>query len=46
VKVERVRVREFLSGSFESPDQVKQAVLKLQDHLLKLLEEGVKIVVE
>lgn len=46
VKVERVRVRDFLSGSFESPDQVKQAVLKLQDHLLKLLEEGVKIVVE
>jgi len=46
VKIERVRVREFLSGSFDSPDQVKQAVLKLQDHLLKLLEEGVKIVVE
>ncbi len=46
VKVERVRVRDYLSGSFESPDQVKKAVLKLQDHLLKLLEEGVKIVVE
>lgn len=46
VKIKRVRVREFLSGAYESPDQIKQAVLKLQDHLLKLLEEGVKIVVE
>ncbi|NLY01510.1 MAG: BREX system P-loop protein BrxC [Rhodopirellula sp.] len=46
VKIKRVRVAEFLSGSFESPDQVKQAVARLQDHLLKLLDEGVKIVVE
>jgi len=27
-------------------DQVKEAVARLQDHLLKLLDEGVKIVVE
>ena len=46
VKIKRVRVAEFLSGSFESADQVKQAVARLQDHLLKLLDEGVKIVVE
>ena len=46
VKIKRVRVADFLSGSFESPDQVKQAVARLQDHLLKLLDEGVKIVVE
>jgi hypothetical protein len=46
VKIKRVRVAEFLSGSFESPDQVRQAVARLQDHLLKLLDEGVKIVVE
>lgn len=46
VKIERVRVSEFLSGSFESPDQIKEAVARLQDHLLKLLDEGVKIVVE
>ena len=27
-------------------EQVKEAVARLQDHLLKLLDEGVKIVVE
>lgn len=46
VKIERVRVSEYLTGSFESPDQIKEAVARLQDHLLKLLDEGVKIVVE
>lgn len=46
VKIERVRVSEFFGGSFESVDQVKEAVARLQDHLLKLLDEGVKIVVE
>jgi len=46
VKIKRVRVSEYLSGSFESADQVKEALARLQDHLLKLLEEGVKIVVE
>ena len=46
IEIKRVRVAEFLSGSFESADQVKQAVARLQDHLLKLLDEGVKIVVE
>jgi hypothetical protein len=46
VKIERVRVSTFFPGSFESADQVKEAVARLQDHLLKLLDEGVKIVVE
>ena len=46
MKIERVRVSEYFSGSFESPDQVKKAIACLQDHLLKLLDEGVKIVVE
>jgi len=46
VKIERVRVSEFFGDSFESVDQVKEAVARLQDHLLKLLDEGVKIVVE
>lgn len=46
VKIERVRVSQYLSGSFESPEQVKEAVARLQDYLLKLLDEGVKIVVE
>jgi hypothetical protein len=45
-KVERVRVSEFFAGSFETPEQVKEAVARLQDHLLKLLDKGVKIVVE
>jgi hypothetical protein len=46
VKIERVRVSEYFSGSFESADQVKKAVARLQDHLLKLLDEGVKILIE
>lgn len=46
VKMERVRIADFFSGAVESEEQVKQAVARLQDHLLKLLDEGVKIVVE
>ena len=45
-KVQRVRVSEFFGGAIENEDQVKQALARLQDHLLKLLDEGVKIVVE
>ncbi len=45
-KVQRVRVSEFFGGALETEDQVKQAVARLQDHLLKLLDEKVKIVVE
>ncbi len=45
-KVKRVRVAEFFTGSVETEDQVKQAVGRLQDHLLTMLAEGVKIVVE
>jgi hypothetical protein len=45
-KVQRVRVSEFFGGAMENEEQVKQAVARLQDHLLKLLDEGVKIVVE
>jgi hypothetical protein len=46
VKLKRVRVAEFFSDSLETEEQVRQAVEALQDHLLKLLGEGVKIVVE
>ena len=46
VKIERVRISEYFGGSFESVEQIKEAVSRLQDHLLKLLDEGVKIVVE
>jgi hypothetical protein len=45
-KVQRVRVSEFFGGAMETEDQVKQAVARLQDHLLKLLDEKIKIVVE
>jgi len=45
-KVKRVRVAEFFTGSLETEDQVKQAVGRLQDHLLSLLAEGVRIVLE
>lgn len=45
-KIERVRVAEFFTGSIETEDQVRQSVERLQDHLLKLLDEGVKIVLE
>jgi hypothetical protein len=45
-KVKRVRVVEFFSDSVETADQVRQAVTRLQDHLLTLLDEGVKIVLE
>jgi hypothetical protein len=46
VKVKHVRVSDFISGPFESADQVREAVAQLQEHLLKLLDEGVRIVVE
>ena len=46
MKIQRVRVSDFLSETLESVDQVKEALARLQDHLLKLLDEGVKIVVE
>lgn len=45
-KVQRVRVSEYFGGAMESEEQVREAVARLQDYLLKLLDEGVKIVVE
>ena len=45
-KVQRVRVSEFFGGAMETEEQVRQAVARLQDHLLKMLDEKVKIVVE
>jgi hypothetical protein len=46
VKIERVRISEFFTGSFESVDQVRNALARLQAHLLKLLDEGSKIIFE
>lgn len=45
-KIERVRVSTFFATSIDSEEQVKESVTRLQDHLLKLLDEGVKIVLE
>ena len=46
VKIQRVRIAEFFSESVDDAEGVKRAVDRLQDHLLKLLDEGVRIVVE
>lgn len=46
VKVKRVRIADFFNDAMDDEGQVKQAVARFQDHLLKLLEEGVRIVVE
>ena len=46
VTIQRVRLADFFSGAVESEEQVKQAIVQLQDYLLKLIDEGVKIVVE
>jgi uncharacterized protein YdbL (DUF1318 family) len=45
-KIERVRVSTFFATSIDNEEQVKESVSRLQDHLLKLLDEGVKIVLE
>jgi hypothetical protein len=46
VPLRRVRVADFFAGAVEDEEQVRQAVARLQDHLLKLLSEGVKVVIE
>ena len=45
-RVERVRLAEFFGGPLDSGDAVRGALDQLRDHLLKLVDEGVKIVVE
>jgi hypothetical protein len=45
-RVERVRLAEFFGGPLDSGDAVREAVERLRHHLLKLVDEGVKIVVE
>jgi hypothetical protein len=44
--VKRVRVVEFLGGSLDSEAAIDEAVNRLREHLLKLVQEGVKIVLE
>jgi len=46
VPIERVRVSAFFDGSLESPESVDAAVDRLREHLLKLVAEGARIVLE
>ncbi len=46
VPLRRVRVADYFAGTLEDEEQVRQAVARLQEHLLKLLSEGVRIIVE
>lgn len=46
IPVERVRVSAFFDGSLESPEAVDAAVERLREHLLKLVAEDVRIVLE
>lgn len=46
IPVERVRVAEFFDGALESPESVDAAVDRLREHLLKLVAEGARIVLE
>jgi hypothetical protein len=41
-----VRLAEFFVGPLDSKATVEEAIKNLRDHLLKLSEEGVNIVVE
>lgn len=45
-RIERVRVSSFLCGSIETPEDVEVALSRLREHLLKLLVQGVRIVLE
>lgn len=45
-RVERVRVRNYLGGDLSSPKAIDDALAKLREHLLRLLEEGIRIVLE
>jgi hypothetical protein len=46
MKTERVRLIEFFPDDLDSPEAVDEAVERLREHLVKLLDEGVKIVLE
>ncbi len=45
-KVKRVCVKDYFSGDLHSADDIERAVNHLRDHLLALLDEGVRIVLE
>jgi hypothetical protein len=45
-KVERVKLTAFFSNGLESEEEIEEAVKHLKAHLLKLMAEGIKIVLE
>ena len=45
-KIERVRLADFFDDSLDSEEAIEEAVAQLREHLLKLLAEGVRIVLE
>jgi hypothetical protein len=45
-KIERVQVAEFFGGSLDTEAAVEEAVERLREHLLKLVAEKVKIILE
>jgi len=45
-RVEHVRISEFFTESVDSKESVEEALSRLRDHLLRLLEEDVQIVIE
>jgi hypothetical protein len=45
-RIERVRIAAFLGGTLNSPEDVEIAIERLREHLLKLLAEGARIVLE
>lgn len=44
--IERVRVRDFFSRSLDSQEAIQEALTELEEHLLDLLDRGVRIIVE
>ena len=45
-KVERIRVSDFFKEALDSEESVREALGRLQDHLMKLIAEGMKVVLE
>jgi hypothetical protein len=45
-RVERVRVSDFFGGVLDNDESINSAVERFREHLLKLIDEGAKIIVE
>jgi hypothetical protein len=45
-RLERVRLAEFFTESLESKESVEKAIERLREQLLKLIDEGVRIILE